>query len=902
MSRIRLGRGRAATARPTSSGLITSLALVFLSLAIAVPASSQVPHPRDVFGFTPGDDYQLADYGQMLEYYDLLDAASDRVQKIEFGHSVLGKPMVLLFISSEENLAQLDRWRETAATLARARISEDEARELAAGGKAVVWIDGGMHATERAHAQMTSLLAYRVATEESPEMQRIRDDVILLLNPVINPDGLDISTSWYRQNRGTAFETTGPPILYHHYVGHDNNRDWFMILQPETRAVSRMLYHEWYPQIVYNHHQTGPPWARMFIPPFADPVNPNIQPGVITGVNLVGAAMHQRFSEEEKPGVISRVLFSMWWNGGGRTAPYYHNMIGILSETSHSTPTPRYYDPAELPDPLNPYGGRREASVPTSRPTIWYPDPWEGGWSHFSDAVDYMITGSMAVLDIASRRREQWLYNIYDMGRDAIEAGEAGGPYAYVVPPDQWDPAETVEMINALRRGGVEVHRARSSFQAGGNDYAAGSYVLFAGQAFRPYLMDLMEPQKYPDRRRYAGGPPDPPYDLAGWTLPIQMGVAVARIDEPFDVRADPVDQVGVAAGSVSGSGSWGFALSRRPNASAVAVNRLLADGAAVHWTADAFTADGQSFEAGTVVIESDGATGSVESLASDYGLDFIRLASHPDVALEALRTPRIAMYKSWMPNMDEGWTRWVLEQYGFPVDTLHDADLQTTDLSTYDAVILPSQDAPDILNGHGSGTMPEGLTGGVGLEGAAALRSFVEGGGTLVALDHAGDFAIQQFGLPVRNVLAEAGDDQFFIPGSLIAIDVDTDHPVAHGMQEDAAAFFVRSSAYEPVALSGMGEGGREELDQPAPEPDVEMFARYAEEDLLLSGWAMGEEQYLAGNGAAATVGLGDGEVILLGFRTQFRGQPRGTFKLLFNALQGAAREEARQPVTDGL
>jgi hypothetical protein len=529
MSRIRLGRGRAATARPTSSGLITSLALVFLSLAIAVPASSQVPHPRDVFGFTPGDDYQLADYGQMLEYYDLLDAASDRVQKIEFGHSVLGKPMVLLFISSEENLAQLDRWRETAATLARARISEDEARELAAGGKAVVWIDGGMHATERAHAQMTSLLAYRVATEESPEMQRIRDDVILLLNPVINPDGLDISTDWYRQNRGTAFETTGPPILYHHYVGHDNNRDWFMILQPETRAVSRMLYHEWYPQIVYNHHQTGPPWARMFIPPFADPVNPNIQPGVITGVNLVGAAMHQRFSEEEKPGVISRVLFSMWWNGGGRTAPYYHNMIGILSETSHSTPTPRYYDPAELPDPLNPYGGRREASVPTSRPTIWYPDPWEGGWSHFSDAVDYMITGSMAVLDIASRRREQWLYNIYDMGRDAIEAGEAGGPYAYVVPPDQWDPAETVEMINALRRGGVEVHRARSSFQAGGNDYAAGSYVLFAGQAFRPYLMDLMEPQKYPDRRRYAGGPPDPPYDLAGWTLPIQMGVAVGR-------------------------------------------------------------------------------------------------------------------------------------------------------------------------------------------------------------------------------------------------------------------------------------------------------------------------------------------------------------------------------------
>jgi hypothetical protein len=901
MSRTRLSTERASSARPTPSTPVRYLALAVVSLFLAVPASSQVPHPRDVFGFTPGDDYQLADYGQMLEYYDRLDVASDRVQKIEFGHSALGKPMILLFISSEENLAQLDHWQETAEKLARARISEDEARELAANGKAVIWIDGGMHATERAHAQMTSLLAYRVATEESPEMQRIRDDVILLLNPVINPDGLDISTNWYRQNRGTAFETTGPPILYHHYVGHDNNRDWFMILQPETQAVSEMIYHEWYPQIVYNHHQTGPPWARMFIPPFADPVNPHIPAGVITGVNLVGAAMHQRFAEEEKPGVISRVLFSMWWNGGGRTAPYYHNMIGILSETSHSTPTPRYYDPAERPDPLNPYGGRREASVPTSRPSIWYPDPWEGGWSHFRDAVDYMITGSMAVLDIGSRRREQWLYNIYDMGRDAIEAGEAGAPFAYVVPPAQWDPAETVEMINALRRGGIEVHQARSEFQAAGTTYAAGSYVLFTAQAFRPYLMDLMEPQAYPDRRRYAGGPPDPPYDLAGWTLPIQMGVQVDRIDEAFAVRADAVDEARVAAGSVSGSGSWGFALSRRPNASAVAANRLLADGATVHWATGPFTADGQAFEAGTAVIEAGGAAaGSIEGLASDFGLDFTRLASRPDIALEELRTPRIAMYKSWMPNMDEGWTRWVLEQYGFPVDTLHDADLQTVDLSGYDAVILPSQDAGDILNGHAVGTMPEGYTGGVGLEGAAALRSFVEGGGTLVALDHAGDFAIQQFGLPVRNVLADMGDDQFFIPGSLIAIDVDTDHPAAHGMQEEAAAFFVRSSAYEPVALTGMGEGGREELDQQAPEPDVEMFARYAERNLLLSGWAMGEDRFLAGNGAAARAGLGEGEVILLGFRTQFRGQPRGTFKLLFNALQGAARGEARQPVTD--
>jgi len=874
-----------------------SLFVAILTLATVLPAAAQVPHPRDVFGFDPGDDYELADYGQMLDYYERLDAASDRVQKIEIGTTALGKPMLLLFISSEENLARLDHWQETAESLARARIDDGEARELAAGGKAIVWIDGGMHATERAHAQMTPLLAYRVATEETPQMQRIRDDVILLLMPVMNPDGLDISTDWYRENRGTAFETTGPPILYHHYVGHDNNRDWFMILQPETKAVSRMLYEEWYPQIVYNHHQTGPPWARMFIPPFADPVNPHIPAGVITGVNLVGAAMHQRFSEEKMPGVISRVLFSMWWNGGGRTAPYYHNMIGILSETSHATPTPRYYDPAELPDPLNPYGGRREASVATSRPSVWYPSPWQGGWSHFRDAVDYMITGSLAVLDIGSRRREEWLYNIYTMGRDAIEAE---GLFAYVVPPDQWDPAESVEMINALRRGGVEVHQATAGFQADGTAYPTGSYVLFAAQPFRPYLMDLMEPQAYPDRRRYAGGPPDPPYDLAGWTLPIQMGVRVDRIEAPFQAQVAPVDQAMLVAGTVQGDGTYGFALSHRPNAAATAVNRLLARGETVHWAAEGFDAAGQRFDAGTIVIEGAGSRALVDELASELSLEFTALASRPDVGLEALRRPRVAIYKSWLPNMDEGWTRWVLEQYEFAVDTLHDADVRSADLSGYDAIILPDQGAASILNGHAAGTMPARFTGGVGLEGAAALRRFVEGGGTIVALDHAGDFAIQQFGLPVRNVLAGVPDDQFFIPGSLIAMDVDPSHPVAYGMQDEAAAFFVRSSAFEAVGLSGMGEGGREELDAAAPQPDVEMLARYADDNLLLSGWAMGEDRFLPGKGAAARVGLGEGEVILVGFRSQFRGQPRATFKLLFNALQGAAREEARRPISD--
>ncbi len=535
------------------------LSAILIAVAV-LPLSAvhaQVPHPRDVFGFDPGDDYKMADYAQMLDYYRQLDAASDRVQMIEIGQTVLGKPMLLLFISSEENLRDLERWQSISQRLARARIDDDEARRLAEEGKAIIWIDGGMHATERAHAQMTPLLAYRAVTEETPEMRNIRENVIFLLMPVMNPDGLDIVAHWYWRNLGTPFETTGPPELYQHYVGHDNNRDWYMLIQPETRAVSRHLYHEWYPQIVYNQHQTSPRWTRIFVPPFADPVNPNIPSQVITGTNLVGNAMVNRFQQEGKDGVISRLTFSMWWNGGMRTAPYFHNQIGILTETGHPSPTPEYYDPAERPETV---GGRRGGGVPTDRPTMHYPDPWQGGWLRFRDAIDYMITGSMAVLDIGAKRRNEWLYGIYQMGRDAIARGDDGSPYAYVIPADQWDDGEARELVDVLRRGGIEIHRASSAFSAAGQRFAEGDYVIRAGQPFRPFLVDMMEPQQYPDRRAYEGGPPIPPYDLAGWTLPLQMGVQVTRIDESFDAPLEVVEWAEVLPGRVSGNAGFGWA------------------------------------------------------------------------------------------------------------------------------------------------------------------------------------------------------------------------------------------------------------------------------------------------------------------------------------------------------
>jgi hypothetical protein len=502
-----------------------------------------------------------------------------------------------------------------------------------------------------------------------------------------------------------------------------------------------------------------------------------------------------------------------------------------------------------------------------------------------------MMTASRAVLDVAADLREDWLYNAYRLGAAAIEEGRAGGPFAYVIPLEaQWDPGAAVELVNVLRRGGVEVARATRGFRAGERRFPAGSYVVFAAQAFRPYVLDLMEPQEYPDRRLYPGGPPDPPYDLAGWTLPIQMGVEAVRVDEPFEAAVEPVEEAPRPPGRVTGRGRFGYLLSARANASARAANRLLAAGEGVRWTAAGLRTGGRDFGPGTFVVEAGAATRErVESLAGELGLEFTGIDRPPEGALRAIRRPRVGIYQSWVANMDEGWTRWLLERYEFPYDTLHDAEIRAGDLAAYDAIILADQSAARILNGHAPGTMPPEFVGGVGVEGAAALKRYVEAGGSLVALDGAADFAIEQFGLPVRNAVANVPDDAFFIPGSLVRLRVDPAHPVAYGMPEEAAAFFVRSRAFRTVPPASAG-------DRRAPAPEVEIVARYAEENLLLSGWALGEDRHLAGRAAVVRVPLGAGQVVLIGFRPQFRGQPHGTFKLLFNALF-AATLDARAP-----
>ena len=856
-----------------------SLLLLFL---LPLNLFAQIPKPSDIFGFEPGADYKLANYDQLIEYYQKLDQASDRVVLTEIGKTTLGRPMLLLFISSENNIANLEKYRKISEDMARAKIDKATAIENSKEGKAIIWIDGGLHATERAPAQMLPELAYKVVTEESDEMKKIRDNVIILLMPVMNPDGLEIVVDWYKQNLGTPYETTRPPILYHHYVGHDNNRDWFMNNMPESYHVNEILYNRWYPQIVYNHHQSSPPWARIFLPPFSDPVNPNIHPGTTTGTNLVGAAMANRFAIKKMPGVISNLTFSMWWNGGMRTVPYYHNMVGILTETGHTTPTPRFYPPDSIPKEV----GRGRGKLRTDGTKIFYPYPWKGGESHFRDAVDYTLTASMAVLDLAADRKEEYLYNIYSMGRDAIEANLLENFYAYVIPTDQHDFNEATNLVNILRQGGIEVHQASREFSAGDKNYKAGSYIAYGAQAFRPYLVDLMEPQNYPDQRAYPDGPPVPPYDLAGWTLPMQMGLNVDRIENEFKAKTEGITtRATVRAGKIT-KGSYGYHLSAKANHSIKAVNQLLAQGIKVYRS----TASSGDLKSGDFIVE--GAADEVTQLAQNLGIKFRGLNSAPTGKSEILR-PKVGLYKSWVANMDEGWTRWILTEFSFDWDTLHDEDVRTRDLSQYTAIIVPDQSAERLLNGHRSGSMPDKFTGGLGLAGTLKLQDYVKAGGTLIAFDKASDLFIEQFGLPVKNVVKDLNDEKFFIPGSLIRTKITTGHPLAYGMQKEVAASFNRSRAFKTVVKSNKGEGGTEQTVETAPLPDVDVVATYAKNDILMSGWALNEEKHIGGKAAMMSVGHGDGKIILFAFRPQFRGQTRATYKLVFNSIYSGSMKK---------
>ena len=895
-----------------------------VALLTAMPASAQLPvtSPRQQLGRDLGSDYFLANYRQLVDYWRKIDAESDRVRLEQIGVSSEGRPMLMAVITSPENHARLGRYQEIARRLALAEgVSEADARALAAEGRAVVWIDGGLHASEVLGAQQLMELVYELASGTDAETTRFLRDVIVLAVHA-NPDGHDLLADWYMRHADTLQRSTrGVPRLYHKYIGHDNNRDSFMASQLETRAMDSVMFRAWYPQIMYNHHQTSPEGTIMFAPPFRDPFNYNFDPLVITMLDQVGSAMHSRMIAEGKPGTVMRggANFSTWWNGGLRTTVYFHNMIGLLTETfGHPTPTwirlvPRRLLPSgSLPDPVT--------------PQLW----------RFRQSMDYERTANRAVLDFASRHREELLYNIYRMGRNSIERGsrdhwtstpdrvaalaekmgsdtagqqtpeeiqrylaefrkpEDRDARAYILSAGQRDFATATKFANTLIKTGVTVHRATAPFTAAGKAYPAGSYVVLAAQAFRPHVRDMFEPQNHPNDIPYPGGPPTPPYDAAGWTLAYQMGVDFDRVLEGVEGRFEKISGFApVPTGEViEVPGASGYLLSHETNDAVVAVNRLLAAGHDVYWVRDSVRAAARGFAPGAYFVPARGAVlPIIRRTAVEKGLTFVGTPRAPVASSMVKIAPvRIALWDTYGGSMPSGWTRWLLEQFEFPFTVVYPPDLDRGDLrERFDVLILPDGARPIDLESRSAERAVSAATpppdapaewlarGGVITESVTVprLREFLEAGGRVLAIGSATELA-SSLRLPVESALTDSAGrtlprSTYYVPGSVLRARIDNSHPLAHGMQRYADVFFDNSPVFR--------------LGADASQRGLKRVAWFDSAAPLRSGWAWGQH-YLQDAAAIVEAPVGSGTLVLYGPEVLFRAQPHGTFKLLFNGI----------------
>ncbi len=938
--------------RPTAHALALLLALTVVLAPAPAPAAapqSRVTTPMEEFGNSLGDDYFLANYQQLVAYWKKLEQESDRMTLEVIGETEQGRPMHMAIITSPENHRNLDRYKEISARLALAEgVDEAEARALAADGKAVVWIDGGLHATEVLGAQQLLELVYQMNAREDAETLRFLDDVILLAT-CVNPDGMDLVADWYMRNPVPEERSTrGLPVLYQEYTGHDNNRDFYMSTQKETIAINNILYREWFPQIVYNHHQSGPSGTVLFAPPFRGPFNYNLDPLLILGIDTVGTAMHSRFVRENKPGATMRsgASYSTWWNGGLRTAPYWHNQIGLLTETI-GNPTP-----TSIPFNLSRQLPSNDLPYPIA------PQEW-----HFRQSIEYSITANRAVLDIASKLRDDFLFNIWRMGMSSIERGnrdhwtlspariqaveeamaatapagrggaaaggfggggrggggrgggsmplelfesalrdpEARDPRGYILPADQPDFPTATKFVNTLIKSGVTVHRATSAFVAGGQSYPAGSYVVLSGQAFRPFVLDMFEPQVHPDDFAYPGAPPTRPYDVAGWTVAYQMGVEFDRLLEGFDGPFERLpDLVDPPAGAVtSASGAAGFLFSPQQNDAFTAANKLLAAGDSVFRYGDSVQAGGADFPAGAFYVSAGSGTADrVADVAAQLGVSFVGTATQPGGDIQALKPMRVGLWDRFGGDQPSGWTRWMFEQFDFDFEVVFAPDLDAGDLnSRFDVLVFMSSAIPAAGPAGGDrGGRGGGRGGGIddralpaefrGRQGSitaertiSQLRAFVEDGGTLIAIGNSAMNIAAHFDLPVENHLIERtptggarrlGSDKFYVPGSVMEVHVDNTHPLAWGLGDTADLFFRNSPVFR--------------LRPDAAAQGVEPVAWFGP-DSLRSGWAWGET-FLEDGVAAVAAKVGNGNVFLFGPEINFRAQPHGTFKLLFNGI----------------
>ena len=914
-----------------------------LAAVLALPAAAQqrLTSPTEFFGHEIGADYVLPNYTKFAEYWMKLAKESDRMDLDTIGFTAEGRPQLMAIVSSPENLRNREKYRRIAEQLAHAEgITEAQALQLAKDGKGIVWIDGGLHATEVLGAQQLIETNWQLVSGNDEETVRFRNDLIIVMVHA-NPDGMELVSNWYMRESDPKKRNMNIPRLYQKYVGHDNNRDFYLSSQPESENMNRALYMEWYPQVMYNHHQTGPAGTVMFAPPFRDPMNYNLHPLIRTGLDVVGSAMHNRFVVEDKGGVVMRSTtgYSTWWNGGLRTTAYFHNIIGLLTETI-GNPTP-----IEVPFIPNRQIPSADVPLPVK------PGPW-----HFRQSVDYSVTANRAVLDVVARNREHFLFNIWKMGADQIAKGNRdswtvwpkrieaiqtqmaaenrqrignqpgaanpleflGGfagagqsrngeaaqqmmatlndparrdPRAYVIPSDQPDFPTAVKFIIALQKNAIDVYRATAPFSVGGKQYPAGSYVVKTAQAFGSHVLDMFEPQDHPNDFRIPGGAPTPPYDNAGYTLAMQMGVVYDRILEnvtgPLE-RIAPTSRVKPAAGGVASGAVW--ALAGTQNDAFTAVNRLLKAGASVSRKDD-----------GTWIIANSAASKPiVERAARELGLAF---TAGDATGATPVKSLRVGLWDRFGGSMPSGWTRWLLEQYEFQFSVVYPQELDAGNLNAkYDALVFvdgaipakrPAAGAGGRGGGFGGGAMdtssfPAELRRTVGNISAARtipqLRTFVENGGTIITIGSSTNIA-EQFDLPISNYLVERspegderplGNNKFYVPGSLLEVAVDNTAPGAVGFGKRAVVFYDNSPVFR-LAPDAVSRGIRPLMWFDSATP-------------LRSGWAWGQG-YLDGGVVAADAKVGRGTVRLIGAEALFRAQPAGTFKLVFNGLIGAQK-----------
>jgi hypothetical protein len=771
---------------PIAALALLALAPVHAVLAPAVLAQS-VPTPLEHFGHQIGAEGFLADWNELGAYYEAVAVASPRVTIDTLGATTLGEPFLRLVVTSEENHGRLDRYLEIQTKLADPRrlVDDAELEALLEEGRTVVLLTSHIHSTEVAAGQMPARLLHRLATATDPETLEILDETILVLIPSLNPDGTQLVSEWWREWRGTEFEGAPLPRLYHHYIGHNNNRDWFFFAQQETLLTVLHAHNVWRPQIVHDVHQMGSGAARYFVPPYIDPVEPNVDPRLIAALNQLGKYMAAEMTRDGFDGVVTDAIFDIYTPA--RAYMHYHGGVRILSETASAD------GPMSIVQEFEDLGGT--ADYDAQEMSSNFPSPWRGGRWGMDDAVDYMEAGAMALLRNAAVNRRFWLENFVEIHRAAVEGWEEW-PEAWVIPAGQTHEVGVDHLLRVLTTGDVEVHRAEEAFTVEGRTFPRGSYVIPMGQPYAAFAQTMLESQEYPDLRQYPGGPPVRPYDATAHTLPLLFGVEAVAVE---------------------------------------------------------------SMEA------SNGATRLSPPLAQRTEHTF----EVPDF-LEGPGAPRIGLYRAYQEPMPQGWTRWLFDEAGVPYEEVRNDDIRAGRLADrFDVLVFQDQSASSILTGHSPERMPPPYAGGVEREGVEALRAFVEAGGRLVAVDAATEFAIDVLELEIRSAVEGLSDTEFYIPGSILALDLDPDHPMAEGVPPSTMAWYWRTSrAFE------------------VDDPQARVVGRFGEGDPRLAGWVLGAE-HVAGRPALVEAEVGAGSVVLFGFQPNFRGQTVASWPLFLNSLR---------------